>query len=62
MESVDHCFRALVGALQGRIEAKRAPILSECSPVGLALAMAHNQNAVGEWRTRFVINSKEVNM
>lgn len=62
MESVKHFIRALVGALQGRIEAKRAPILSECSPVGLVMAMAHNQSAVGEWRTRFVMNSKEVNM
>ena len=62
MESVHALLAAIEAAIGGRVPVQREPVLSDCSPVGMAMAAAHNQNSAGEWRTRFVLSGQERNM
>lgn len=60
MESVRSFLRSLQTLVEGRVQLTRAPIVSNASPVGLLAAAAHNQVQIGEYRTRFVLNGREI--
>lgn len=59
-ESVHTFRRALEAALPGPLQVQEGDIVSEASPVGLALSTTHNQVGAGEYRSRFAHEGRQL--